>query len=81
MDTKDIKQFVVIFVRKGGKEKEARWSKECGTLAEAKEAACRAKRKATGYAVYDRESESFIKSKNFAFEDYETGGLTPNSDF
>lgn len=76
-----MKRFVVIFVRREEREKESRWSKEYDTEAEANEAIFEAKRKATGYAVYDRESESFVKSKNFAFKDYETDGLTPNSDF
>lgn len=64
------RRFLVILVNKEGR-KEVQWSKECGTLTEANQAIFDAKKKATGYAILDREFQKFIKSKNFAFDNHE----------
>jgi hypothetical protein len=74
------KRFMVVFINRDGKE-ETTWSKEYDTLTEAHQAIFDTRSKATGYAIFDREFQNLIKSKNFAFDDHEMENFDPSTSF
>lgn len=63
------------------KKKKLTWSKKYATLQEANEGLFQARNKATGYAIYDSETQDFTKFKNFAFDNHDIDGFNPTSGF
>lgn len=63
----ECKRYIVFLLNA---TKDEQWFEVCDTLSEADDILSRERHRASGYAIFDCETQAFTKSKNYLAQDY-----------
>jgi hypothetical protein len=67
MPNTDPKRYAVLLLIAA---KDEQWREECDTPQEAEDIISREQHRASGYAVFDREEQTFTRTRNYLARDY-----------